>query len=1612
MPNPLAVGDYTASAVVVNSDNGQRAAVSDPGSVIEPLTITVDAPDNTTDNTPIITGTTNASQGSIVTLVVTDSKGNQQTIRVPVDEEGNYSVEVPAALPDGNYTVDAVVIDPAQNQAVAQDPGSVDTTAPVITVDAPDGVSTDNTPLIKGHVEGVPAGSTVTLVVTDAQGASQTVTAQTDANGDYQVEVPGALADGVYTVDASVSDAAGNSSTAQDKGEIDATAPVITVDAPDGVSTDNTPLIKGHVEGVPAGSTVTLVVTDAQGASQTVTAQTDANGDYQVEVPGALADGVYTVDASVSDAAGNSSTAQDKGEIDATAPVITVDAPDGVSTDNTPLIKGHVEGVPAGSTVTLVVTDAQGASQTVTAQTDANGDYQVEVPGALADGVYTVDASVSDAAGNSSTAQDKGEIDATAPVITVDAPDGVSTDNTPLIKGHVEGVPAGSTVTLVVTDAQGASQTVTAQTDANGDYQVEVPGALADGVYTVDASVSDAAGNSSTAQDKGEIDATAPVITVDAPDGVSTDNTPLIKGHVEGVPAGSTVTLVVTDAQGASQTVTAQTDANGDYQVEVPGALADGVYTVDASVSDAAGNSSTAQDKGEIDATAPVITVDAPDGVSTDNTPLIKGHVEGVPAGSTVTLVVTDAQGASQTVTAQTDANGDYQVEVPGALADGVYTVDASVSDAAGNSSTAQDKGEIDATAPVITVDAPDGVSTDNTPLIKGHVEGVPAGSTVTLVVTDAQGASQTVTAQTDANGDYQVEVPGALADGVYTVDASVSDAAGNSSTAQDKGEIDATAPVITVDAPDGVSTDNTPLIKGHVEGVPAGSTVTLVVTDAQGASQTVTAQTDANGDYQVEVPGALADGVYTVDASVSDAAGNSSTAQDKGEIDATAPVITVDAPDGVSTDNTPLIKGHVEGVPAGSTVTLVVTDAQGASQTVTAQTDANGDYQVEVPGALADGVYTVDASVSDAAGNSSTAQDKGEIDATAPVITVDAPDGVSTDNTPLIKGHVEGVPAGSTVTLVVTDAQGASQTVTAQTDANGDYQVEVPGALADGVYTVDASVSDAAGNSSTAQDKGEIDATAPVITVDAPDGVSTDNTPLIKGHVEGVPAGSTVTLVVTDAQGASQTVTAQTDANGDYQVEVPGALADGVYTVDASVSDAAGNSSTAQDKGEIDATAPVITVDAPDGVSTDNTPLIKGHVEGVPAGSTVTLVVTDAQGASQTVTAQTDANGDYQVEVPGALADGVYTVDASVSDAAGNSSTAQDKGEIDATAPVITVDAPDGVSTDNTPLIKGHVEGVPAGSTVTLVVTDAQGASQTVTAQTDANGDYQVEVPGALADGVYTVDASVSDAAGNSSTAQDKGEIDATAPVITVDAPDGVSTDNTPLIKGHVEGVPAGSTVTLVVTDAQGASQTVTAQTDANGDYQVEVPGALADGVYTVDASVSDAAGNSSTAQDKGEIDATAPVITVDAPDGVSTDNTPLIKGHVEGVPAGSTVTLVVTDAQGASQTVTAQTDANGDYQVEVPGALADGVYTVDASVSDAAGNSSTAQDKGEIDATAPVITVDAPDGVSTDNTPLIKGHVEGVPAGQHRDPGGDRCPRRKPDRHRPNRRQRRLPS
>ncbi|EJY5650444.1 Ig-like domain repeat protein, partial [Vibrio cholerae] len=707
------------------------------------LVITVDAPDNTNDTTPTITGTTNAVPGSTVTLVVTDANGTQQTLTATVQADGGYSIDVTTPLAEGSYQVTASVTDPAGNTGTATDDGSIDVTAPTITVDAPDNTN-DTTPTITGTTNAVP-GSTVTLVVTDANGTQQTLTATVQPDGGYSVDVTTPLAEGSYQVTASVTDPAGNTGSATDNGSVDVTAPVITVDAPDNTN-DATPTITGTSD-APAGSTVTLVVTDANGNQQTLTATVQPEGSYSVDVTTPLAEGSYTVTATVTDPAGNTGTATDNGSVDVTAPTLSVDAPDNTN-DTTPTITGKTDAA-GGSTVTIVVTDANGNQQTLTATVQPDGSYSVDVTTPLAEGSYTVTATVTDPAGNTGTATDNGSVDVTAPTLSVDAPDNTS-DTTPTITGKTDAA-EGSTVTIVVTDAKGDKQTLTATVDKDGNYSVDVTTPLAEGSYKVDASVTDPAGNTGTATDNGSVDVTAPTISVDAPDNTN-DTTPTITGKTDAA-EGSTVTIEVTDAKGDKQTLTATVDKDGNYSVDVTTPLTEGSYQVTASVTDPAGNTGTATDDGSIDVTAPVITVDAPDNTN-DTTPTITGKTDAA-EGSTVTIEVTDAKGDKQTLSATVDKDGNYSVDVTTPLAEGSYKADASVTDKAGNTGKATDDGSVDVTAtgkPTVTIvdDTNNdqllskGEIGDNQVQVKAEVNHteLTAGGTVTLTITNGVATS------------------------------------------------------------------------------------------------------------------------------------------------------------------------------------------------------------------------------------------------------------------------------------------------------------------------------------------------------------------------------------------------------------------------------------------------------------------------------------------------------------------------------------------------------------------------------------------------------------------------------------------------------------------------------------------------------------------------------------------------------------------------------------------------------------------------------------------------------------------------------------------------------
>lgn len=67
------------------------------------------APDNTTDTTPTISGTTDAAAQTTVMLYVFDSNSNGHFLSTTVQTDGSFAAEVEEALPLGAYQVCAMI---------------------------------------------------------------------------------------------------------------------------------------------------------------------------------------------------------------------------------------------------------------------------------------------------------------------------------------------------------------------------------------------------------------------------------------------------------------------------------------------------------------------------------------------------------------------------------------------------------------------------------------------------------------------------------------------------------------------------------------------------------------------------------------------------------------------------------------------------------------------------------------------------------------------------------------------------------------------------------------------------------------------------------------------------------------------------------------------------------------------------------------------------------------------------------------------------------------------------------------------------------------------------------------------------------------------------------------------------------------------------------------------------------------------------------------------------------------------------------------------------------------------------------------------------------------
>ncbi|HFV9226722.1 TPA: Ig-like domain-containing protein [Enterobacter asburiae] len=1608
----------------------------------------------------LLSGSSSAEPGQTVTVTL-----NGKTYQTTVQTDGTWQLSVPAAdvgaLTDGIVTVTATVSDVAGNASSAERVGLVDATVPQVTIN--DFVTDTNTvnqlahsqaQILSGSVTGAAAGDLVTITINSVD-----YTTVVDAAGNWSLGLPASvvqgLTDGTWTIDVSVTDRSGNTGSSSLDVVVNTVTPVLAINtlAADDVinaTEKGEDLLLSGTSNQPEGTTITVTLNGIQ-----YTATADASGNWSVTVPAsavsALGEAHYTVTASVTDSAGNSASTSHDVLVDSSLPVVTIDTLAGDNIVNAAevaagqTLTGKVTNASSGDTVTIIL---GGQTYTATVQDDLTWSLPLSESQltALGNGDLTVSASVTNAHGNTGSSSHDFTIDAQLPGLRIDTVAGDDVINVIehaqnlIVSGTSTDLAAGSTVTVTIN-----GKTYSATVLADGTWQAAVPAAdvsqWADGSLDIKASAQDASGNPVTIGTVVDVDLAPVAITISS---VTDDNVLnaaekgqdlLLSGTTSNVEAGQTVTITF-----AGKTYTTTVDANGDWTWTVPAAdlsgLKDGDASVQVTVTSVNGNAASSAQEFSVDTTAPTVTINT---ISHDN------MLNAAEAAQDLTLSGTSTAEAGQTVTvtfngnqytAQVQADGSWTLDVPAAdmagIADGSAAVTAIVSDKAGNPASAGSAVLVDTTVPQISFNIVAGDDVVNIAehgqalIVSGKVTGAQAGDVITVTLN-----GKDYTAMLDASGSWSVGVPaadvGALINGEQTISATLTDKAGNSTTATHEFDVSLTAPVVAINtlAADDVinaTEKGQDLLVSGTSNQPDGTTITVTL---NGISYTAT--TDASGNWSITVPAAnvsaLGEASYVVTASVTDAAGNSASTGHSVLVDSALPQVTINP---VATDDVinaaevaagQTLSGKVSGAASGDTVTISI-----GGNTWTAMVQDDLSWSVNVPStvltAIGNGDLTVSASVTNGHGNSGTGEREIVIDANLPGLRVgtvagdDVINSIEHAQNLIITGSSEGLATGAALTVTVN-----GKTYAATVLADGTWTAAIPAAdvsaLNAGTIAVTVEGQSAAGNPVSISHDVKVDLAAVAISIDP---IASDDVInaaekgadlVLSGSTSNVEENQTVTITF-----GGKSYTATVDASGNWTATVPsadlGSLKDGDASVQVSVTNVNGNSASAGREYSVDATAPTVSIEI---VSDNNIinaaeaqqDLVVNGVTNAEAGQTVTVTL---NGVDYTTTVQ--ANGNWSVTVPSAdlsgITDGNYTISAAVSDKAGNPASADRDVLVDTTVPQLTIhtvsddDVINSAEHAQALIVTGSVTGAAAGDVVTVTLN-----GKSYTATLDASGNWSVGVPAAdvtaLAAGDYTITAALTDKAGNSNSATHGVEVNLTAPVLTIDTVSGDDAINNAektqdlTISGTASGLAAGAVVTVMLN-----GKAYSAQVDNNGKWTTTVPanevGQLGEALYTVTASATDSVGNNTSTSHTVNVESVLPGVIVNTIAGDDVINAAelaagqTISGKVVNAEAGNTVTVTI---GGNSYTATVQSDLT--WSVNVPSdvltALGNGDLTVSASVTNGVGNSGTGEREIVIDANLPGLRVDTVAGDDVINSIertqnlIITGTSDGLAAG-----------------------------
>ncbi|VFS49197.1 Uncharacterised protein [Budvicia aquatica] len=1561
----------------------------------------------------VINGTsTDLAAGSVVTVMV-----NGQDYAASVNADGSWRVGIlsqdVAAFPEGSLAITAQATDGSGNTVSHLHNVEVDLATVAISIDTVAGdnvlsaVEKGQDLVLTGSTQNVEADQVVTVNV-----GGKNHLATVDSNGVWTVTVQAAdlhgLKDGTNDLSVIVTNAAGNSASATQDVRVDTVAPTITIntlasdDILNATEVGQALAISGTTAGVEVGQTVTVYL-----AGKTYHTTVDADSRWTLDIPaenvGILPVGDVIVTAAVSDSAGNESSITHNLLVNVTAPIITINTVAGDNVINevehgqAQIVSGTTVNAVAGDNVSVVID-----GKTYSTLVNADGNWSVGVPGsvisALQDSTVTITATVTDKAGNSSSASHNVLVDTVAPTLAINAIAGDDIINATekglslAISGTSTDVAQGQSVTVRLN-----GKSYTTVVDSGGTWTLNVPAVdvakLGDASYTVNASVTDTVGNSVTTTHDVKVDTVAPLVIINAVGGddilnadeVEIDQT--LSGRVVNAEVGQAVTVSLGGKDYA-------TTVNGDgtWSVSVPTvdltAQGDGGLTVTATVTNQAGNEGQGEREIVIDAGLPGLRIDTVAGddiinaIELGQALVINGTSTDLAAGSTVNVTI-NGKGYSASV----NADGSWIVGVPvndvALFPAGTLVIKASGIDTASNIVNVVHNVSVDLATVAISIHT---VADDNVMsalekgqdlVLTGQTLNVEAGQTVTISI-----GGKIYDAKVNTNGSWSVTVASAdlngLKEGTNDISVSVSNRAGNTASAAQELRVDTSAPIVTINTLAGDDILNAaeasqPLtLSGAVVGAEAGQTVTV---NLGGRNYTTTVKVDST--WSLDIPanyvGALVNGNAIVTTKVSDKAGNEGRTTHGLLVDTYTPTITISTVAGDDIINATehaqeqVIRGTTTNAVIGDTITVVIN-----GNTYNTTINADGTWSVGVPAsvinALLEATTTITATITDKAGNSSSASHNVLVSTAAPLLGINVIAGDDIINATekgqdlIISGTSQNVAAGLSVTVTFN-----GKTYTALVSSDGCWTLNVPAndvtALGEANYTVSAHVTDHVGNSISANHDVVVDTGLPGITIDTVAGDDVINATeiqfaqTISGKVYNVEVGQTITVTVN-----SQAYQTTVQTGGKWSVSVPAVdwqeIGNGNIVVTVQVTNQAGNSGQETHKVVIDASLPGIRIGVVSGDDVINiiehgqNLIVKGSSEGFNAGDILNVT---ANGVTYDATVGSDGN--WMIDIPAinvaSFQQGTLTVTAQGQNAIGESVSNSHLVKVDLAITAITINTVAGDDIINAAekgqalVLNGSVAGIEVGQTVTLVI---GGMTYTTTVLAGDIWTYTLSANAVskLAEGNLAITASAENQAGNPADVGRQVVVNSQVPVININTVSGDDLINATehgqalTISGTSYGLETGREVTVTI-----GGQNYTALVGRDGSWALDIPAGtvstLADSTYSITAFSSNVAGNGSSAIHSVAIDIVAPTVTID---NVTSDNMLNAEEHSSNQVLSGTSNAIgqIIYVTIGGETYSTEVRRDGTWIVGVPSSvingLNEGTNTVEVSIADKAGN------------------------------------------------------------------------